>query len=550
MGKGRIVSHIGDGLYNVELLHNRDRIEAELQFLSARITELDEQLAALQEERDTLAAERDAIVAQIDAALASAAEGESPNVSALLAQLAQASANVQAQDVRVGMVQGRLLEATKRQEQLQAIPEDPVQQAWCSDITEDLTGEVATVEVPAEGVVGEFATWRRVQIRPGYEGRASYLPARDGQMFHREGQVGYQAYFNAAILPGVQRHKPQYRIGTITAVDHEEHTCSLTIQGEDSSAQALIIDPPDLQYEKIGVPIEYMECDSAVFEEGDRVLVEFVDRDWSQPKVIGFEKEPKRCYIVMAYTMGIQMTHDAYIDPNPDGYPELPDTIVDEETDKRIGLFRDRGVSRVDARLFGGDGLVFLYAGDFDEVLSATKISELPPFAAWATFDLPQIGKGGFDVPTVTFTRNLPTPPGWADTVDVPVMGTKQVTDPVTGATGLYPLNKPMDSFTLSDEQVVVQWRQYRATDFKFYDTGTQAQVYYSGSVSGTLAGEQTVTLDIEDFPEFIAYNGATYQRQVFVNYVPFDFDNDRGQDDEWWLDRICIRYDVYVPPE
>ena len=222
--------------------------------------------------------------------------------ASIIAATAEDRARLAVLNYEISLLQSSLLSDRAERNRLQSIPPDPQQQAWCADLTEDLTGEVATVEVPAEGVVGEFATWRRVQIRPGYSGRATYIAARDGQMFHREGQVGYQAYFNAAILPGVQRHKPQYRIGTITAIDYDAHTCSLTIQGEDSSAQALIIDPPDLQYTKTGVPIEYMECDSAAFEAGDRVLIEFQGRDWNSPKVIGFEKEPKTClpeYVVL-----------------------------------------------------------------------------------------------------------------------------------------------------------------------------------------------------------------------------------------------------------
>ena len=302
MGKGRIVSGGEDGLYTVELLHNRDRIDAELQYLAGRLMELQAEVDALNAERDVLVAERNAIATDIDTAVANAEVGNIPDVDALLVQLAQVSAQIQAQDVRIGMLEGRMLEANKRKQMLESVPADPQQQAWCADYTEDLTGEVATVEVPAEGVVGEFATWRRVQIRPGYEGRASYSAARDGQMLHREGQVGYQAYFNAAILPGVQRWRPQYRIGTITSINDSADTCSINLQSEDSSAQSLLIDPPSLQLSLTGVPIQYMNCDSDAFEVGDRVLVEFQDRDWNQPRVIGFEREPRPClprYLVL-----------------------------------------------------------------------------------------------------------------------------------------------------------------------------------------------------------------------------------------------------------
>ena len=225
--------------------------------------------------------------------------------ASIIASTAEDRARFEVLNYEIPLLQSSLLSDRAERNRLQSIPPDPQQQAWCADFTEGLTGEVATVEVPAEGVVGEFATWRRVQIRPGYAGRANYLPARDGQMFHREGQPGYQAYLNAAILPGVQRWRPQYRVGTITAIDYSANTCTLTLQGEDSSAQALVIDPPDLQYTKTSVPIEYMDCNGAVFETGDRVLVEFQGRDWNSPKVIGFEKEPRGClpnYIVLKAT--------------------------------------------------------------------------------------------------------------------------------------------------------------------------------------------------------------------------------------------------------
>jgi len=43
------------------------------------------------------------------------------------------------------------------------------------------------------------------------------------------------------------------------------------------------------------VPVEYMNCNTAAFEEGDSVLVEFTDQDKTMPKVIGFKEEPMHC---------------------------------------------------------------------------------------------------------------------------------------------------------------------------------------------------------------------------------------------------------------
>jgi hypothetical protein len=38
-----------------------------------------------------------------------------------------------------------------------------------------------------------------------------------------------------------------------------------------------------------------MECNADAFEVNDRVLVEFVDQEWDNARVIGFESNPRRC---------------------------------------------------------------------------------------------------------------------------------------------------------------------------------------------------------------------------------------------------------------
>lgn len=43
------------------------------------------------------------------------------------------------------------------------------------------------------------------------------------------------------------------------------------------------------------VPIEYMDCNSAVFSIGDNVVIKFEGQDWSQPKVVGFAENPQEC---------------------------------------------------------------------------------------------------------------------------------------------------------------------------------------------------------------------------------------------------------------
>ena len=175
--------------------------------------------------------------------------------------------------------------AQERLTALQAIPEDAETSAWCADFTQDLSGVPATIEIPGEGN-------QRIIVRPGYSGRAAYNAARDGQLHHRPGMSGPQAYFNAAILPGWQRWMPTYRVGTLTSVDKEADTGSVSLDYEVSSAQSLPINNATALQD---VPIEYMNCNAKPFEVGDRVVVEFVGMDWNGAKIIGFESNPKPC---------------------------------------------------------------------------------------------------------------------------------------------------------------------------------------------------------------------------------------------------------------
>ena len=162
---------------------------------------------------------------------------------------------------------------------LQVIEE---RQAWCVDFTEDLGigWYVATIDVPGES--------GHVLIAPG--GRA-WRPS-DGVLTARELMSPEQAYFNAAILPGWQRWKPTFRTGTITALDEDADTASVSLDSARSSAQRLGVNKRDTLS---GVPVEYMHCNAKAFRVGDHVVVRFAGQDWDSPRVIGFVTDPQPC---------------------------------------------------------------------------------------------------------------------------------------------------------------------------------------------------------------------------------------------------------------
>ena len=106
------------------------------------------------------------------------------------------------------------------------------------------------------------------------------------------GMTPAQAAFNWAILPGWQRWKPLYLVGEITAIDSENDTADITFDDARSVAQNL----PVAYWESYpAIPVEYMDCNSGAFSVGDRVVVEFANQNLEEPKVIGFEEEPRAC---------------------------------------------------------------------------------------------------------------------------------------------------------------------------------------------------------------------------------------------------------------
>ena len=180
-------------------------------------------------------------------------------------------------------------------EYYEAIPQDPEISAWCADLTEDLSGTVGTIEIG-----GMFKTGK-VLVRPGYESEAEYQSQRDGQLTHTLAMTPAQAFYNAAMGAGWQKWMRIYRIGTITEIDGD--TCSLDIEPVFSTQQGIDVTG---QTSLAGVGIEYMNCNGAAFEVGDRVIVEFRNRTpggEGTPVVIGFESEPKPCAFYIRITL-------------------------------------------------------------------------------------------------------------------------------------------------------------------------------------------------------------------------------------------------------
>ena len=305
MGKATIASGGADGLYQVKLDYGNATKTARLAAIDARLAALVGLIAQSLQDLNT----QEYTAAQVEAEVESAINAYVAAAQALGALASDADAavlkalqdavnstlknhadalNKQAEAVRK-MAPLRLAWQALKAEQVQlqkdqakwtALTLTETVPAWCADLTEDASGEVAIIEIPGES--------KLVLIAPAAPAPLS----TDGLLTAREVQSPEQVFWNAAVLPGWQKFKPTYRRGTVTAVYEGADTVDVTLDADLSSAQALVINQAATLS---GVPVQYMTCHSAAFTEGDKCVVKFTGQDWAQPKVVGFVDHPKSC---------------------------------------------------------------------------------------------------------------------------------------------------------------------------------------------------------------------------------------------------------------
>jgi len=282
MSKGEIVDHLGEGLYRVKLLYAVERILAEKEKLTSRRLEIDTTLPGLQliemDARSAVNSKARDIDLLLPAYQANPEEF-TDQIKDLQVALIRLKLSLAKASFDVGSLRTERIGIIKRVNQINRIPAEKVVEAWCADYTESLSGEIGVIDVNDEG-------GKSVLVYPGYDS-ADFVPLRDGQLFARGAQSAGQVFLNAALLPGVQKWNPKYRLAIITRINAD--LCDITMDDAESSAQRLNINEVAAYTD---VPIQYMDCNASAFEEGDRVVVRFFE---SGPQVIGFESFPRPC---------------------------------------------------------------------------------------------------------------------------------------------------------------------------------------------------------------------------------------------------------------
>jgi len=289
MGKARILQAHGVGRYTIEIIEARERAEfakqeaqARIQTLQVEVTALDQRIAIGQAAVNHAAIEQDAAINQYQREMVE--QGQSSiNLEEYARALLEAASQRDALRAEQRSKELRIAADEALVARIDALPPLRQMQAWCADYTEDLSGDVATAEVPAE--IGN------VIIKPGFEGANEWSATGDGAMQPTLASTPAATFYNLAMLPGWQRWRPTFRTATITRLDGD--TCSITLNAATSSQQGLDV---NAQANYSNVPILYMDCNGGAFEAGDSVLVAF-GGNVKGPTVVGFEQEPKVCCV-------------------------------------------------------------------------------------------------------------------------------------------------------------------------------------------------------------------------------------------------------------
>lgn len=297
-----------DGRYDIELDFGKAQKNAIMAALNAAINKNDLQLLQTENELAEAQAKEQAlglVLLQLQDTIATGTTADKAQATVEYPKRAAELAKLKAQNepLRYKLRQLKFVRVSLRKQAQTFNLFQPIErrQAWCTDLTEDRAAGayVGTLEVKGEPDL--------VLIQPGAR---AWIPA-DGIVRGREVMSPWQAYWNAAVMPGWQKWKPTYRWGTISSINYNNDTCSVSLAAATSSAQRLGINQASTLD---NVPISYMTCNAQAFEEGDRVIVRFSGQDWAAPLVVGFLDNPKGCE-------GWQYVAGGYIDAVVAGPP-------------------------------------------------------------------------------------------------------------------------------------------------------------------------------------------------------------------------------------
>jgi hypothetical protein len=247
MGEAFILSGGPDGLYNIRLTRDTAKIAARKTAVEESIARIAVLKADVQTRLTAAEAEHLAKALALDDVIVAFQTGSgSPRTTrqdVVNARTAAAVALAAAAALRRSLGLLNMEEESLRKQSLllaaRLLPDDRVG-VWCADLSEELSGVVGTLEVNGET--------SEILVMPlGKAGIGKVQPVL--------ASTPAGSFYNWAVLPGWQKFKPTYRIGTITALDKGANTADVALMEALSSVQGLDINQTAVLS---GVPVKYL----------------------------------------------------------------------------------------------------------------------------------------------------------------------------------------------------------------------------------------------------------------------------------------------------
>lgn len=269
---GRILENREAGRYRVKVLQDTrgaeirmERLIRDREAIAARLADVRKSLRQWGNVADVA---RDSLETAILA-------GDKEAQEAAMVAMADAQETLRSLSLSRSKLESDLFSVVCEMERMANIREaEDVRELWCADYSEELSGEVGLVAVA--GKPGALL------VAPGGE-------KTDGELLPVATMGTGMAGFRLLTEPGMEKWRPTFRTGTITAMD-DEGLCDVEL---DPAKSRLRPEVNQNQTDHLsGVPVFYMDCHHEAFAEGDAVLINWQEQ---KPVIVGFAKEPRPC---------------------------------------------------------------------------------------------------------------------------------------------------------------------------------------------------------------------------------------------------------------
>mgnify|MGYP000899109980 CR=1 FL=1 len=286
MGKATITANQGKGLYTATIGRKTDRIKSRLQEINSELAKIGTEILANQ-----------AIILLNEGAIQAAMSGltyiannqelkweeKEKLMDAASRSIAGFIAKVEGAQRQINMLKAKKAALLDEKERLEKEIEEETIDIWCCDYSNRLTGDVGTIEVTTNA--------DKPIIVPGHpKGTLAVYDYNKHGILDPLYNAGVPNSLTAFCMePGWRKWKPFYRIGTLTAKTANTGDVDLESAWADANRNLNTNQTSTLS----SVPIEYMGIGGALFRVGDRVVVKFNNKDWAQPRIIGFADHPR-----------------------------------------------------------------------------------------------------------------------------------------------------------------------------------------------------------------------------------------------------------------